>query len=47
VYRQFKDAEEFIEELRKLKEEQDQKLRGTSKEKERKKTETLPLFEKK
>ncbi len=47
VYRQFKDAEEFIEELRKLKEEQTQKQRGTSKEKGRKKTETLPLFEKK
>lgn len=47
VYRQFKDAEEFIEELRKLKAEQTQKQKGTGKDKGRKQTETLPLFDKK
>lgn len=49
VYRQFKDAEEFIEELRKLKSEQEDK-RGTKqsqslrKTKESKEQDTLPLF---
>jgi transcriptional repressor NrdR len=47
VYRQFKDAEEFIDELRKLREEQNTpKQRGNHKERERKKLETLPLFTK-
>jgi transcriptional repressor NrdR len=46
VYRQFKDAEEFIAELRKLKETQTQTQRGASKQKGRKTAATLPLFTK-
>jgi transcriptional repressor NrdR len=49
VYRQFKDAEEFIEELRKLKTEQESKLhqpRSSRKPRRKKGKETLPLFSK-
>lgn len=49
VYRQFKDAEEFIEELRKLKSEQENKRAGKSplggrKARESEEEDTLPLF---
>jgi transcriptional repressor NrdR len=44
VYRQFKDAEEFIEELRKLRIDQHGKTSQTQHAKKDRSTETLPLF---